>query len=506
MTEPSGVQCILSRSIDKAHVEKLIPGFTIRIDPPTESRSFVLLDCHDQSLRNSGRVLVEVAETLWLFQNGRAPLSQRGKGQGRFVQDLPRGPVTGALKGFPKLRALMQIGTGEIQTKPLVVLDELEKTLVRGTVWCLSSQTGQAAIVQLQRLRGYEKEFQKVNTAISALSGGGPGVEALCAGLFPGMAAYRAKPEIKLGKAEPSIQVAADIIQTYLQVARQNEYGVIADIDTEFLHDYRVSLRKVRSVISLFKGVFSDAQTVQLKRVFSDLMAATGRMRDLDVYLLEKDKYFSLVPPSLHAGLQEMFDLFEKERAKELSRLSRRLRSDEYNARMSDLTAMFNGTDHLTPGSNAKRAAHEYACALIWKRYRKVCKIARGITDETPDETVHDLRIDCKKLRYLMEIFGPLFDEKSFKTIIKPLKKLQDNLGVFNDCAVQQESLTAFVAQHSDTRGHVDARMGLAVGGLIAVLDQRQKAERSRVIASFQKFDGPDTRHLFQNLFHRQKE
>ncbi|WP_299640443.1 CHAD domain-containing protein [uncultured Ruegeria sp.] len=506
MTEPSDIQGFLSKPIDEALLERLITGYTIRIDPTGVAKPFVQLDCHDQSLRKSGRVMVEVGETLWLFQNGRTPLSQRCKGQGRFVQDLPQGPVKAALKGFPKLRALMQIGAGEIQTKSLAVLDELDKTLVRGKVWCLSSTTGQATIVQLQRLRGYERAYQKVNTAMSAMSGGGSGAEAFYAGLFPDMVTYRAKPEIELGKAEPSIQVAADIIQNYLKVARQNEKGVIADIDTEFLHDYRVSLRKVRSVISLFKGVFSDAQTVHLKQVFSDLMTSTGRMRDLDVYLLEKDKYFRFLPPILHDGLQEMFDLFETERARELSRLSRRLRSEEYNACLTNLTALFNGTDRLEPGSNAKRGAHEYACALIWKRYHKVCKVARGITDDTPDDTVHDLRIDCKKLRYLMEFFSPLFDAKNFKEIIKPLKKLQDNLGLFNDYSVQQESLLAFVAQHSNAQGRVDARIGLAVGGLIAVLDQRQKAERSRVLSSFEKFDGPETRHLFRTLFHRKEE
>ncbi|MCX8955640.1 CHAD domain-containing protein, partial [Ruegeria sp. NA] len=81
---------------------------------------------------------------------------------------------------------------------------------------------------------------------------------------------------------EPSGEVAAKIIQTYLRVARQNEEGVIADIDTEFLHDYRVSLRKIRSVISLFKSVLSVAQTAELKRVFSDLMTRTVPLRDLD--------------------------------------------------------------------------------------------------------------------------------------------------------------------------------------------------------------------------------
>ncbi|WP_298848664.1 CHAD domain-containing protein [uncultured Ruegeria sp.] len=506
MTEPSGDQFVLIKPIDATKLAKALAGFSVEIAPEVAAKPFVLLDCHDQSLRASGRVLIETNGVLQLWQNKRKPLSQRGKGLGLFVQNLPHGPVQVALKGFPELRALIQIGAGKIAVKSLVVLDELQKTQVRGTIWFMTSSTGQAAIVRIQKLRGYERAYQKVCDAISDLPSGALGTEAFFAGLFPGMFTYQAKPEIRLGQTEPSIEVAADIIQTYLKVARQNEDGVIADIDTEFLHDYRVSLRKIRSVVSLFKGVFSQTQTAELKRVFSELMAPTGRMRDLDVYLLDKDMYFNLVPSKLHAGLHEMFDRFQKERMQEMSRLSRRLRGDAYDTSMSELIALFSETTRLEAGPNADRGASEYACALIWKRYRKVCRTARSITDDTPDETVHDLRIDCKKLRYLMEFFGPLFDAKSFRTIIRPLKKLQDNLGLFNDYSVQQEALLAFVSQQSNAQGRVDAQVGLAVGGLIAVLDQRQKAERSRVISSFQQFDRLETRHLFRSLFHQKEE
>ena len=75
------------------------------------------------------------------------------------------------------------------------------------------------------------------------MADGNGGIEAVFHSLYSDATPYNAKPEVKLGMQEPSIEVAADIIRTFLAVARQNEAGVIADIDTEFLHDYRVSLR-----------------------------------------------------------------------------------------------------------------------------------------------------------------------------------------------------------------------------------------------------------------------
>ncbi len=493
-------------AFDQAAFASALTDMSVRVTRSNAGKPFILLDCHDQSIRASGRILLETEGALHLLQKDGARRSQKGKGRGRFVKDLPAGPVREALSGFPKLRALMDIATGERQESDVALLDDLQKTQVRGSVVSLSTDNGQATILRLRRLRGYDKAFDKACAAVRAMAGASPDIETLVDAISATDARYRAKPEIALGTDEPSIQVAADIIKTYLKVAQQNESGLIADIDTEFLHDYRVSLRRIRSVISLFKGVFSEAQTAEFKKTFSELMAPTGRMRDLDVYLLEKDMYFNLVPSTLHAGLDAMFAQFQKERAQELSRITRRLRSKAYQSQMSDLRALFDGTENVKPGPNAQRGAYDYACALIWKRYRKVCKIARSITPETPDETVHDLRIDCKKLRYLMEFFAPLFDAKDFKSILKPLKKLQDNLGLFNDYSVQQEALLAFTSQQSNAQGRVDAQVGLAVGGLIAVLDQRQRAERDRVIANFQQFDAPETRHLFRSLFHQPKE
>jgi len=201
-----------------------------------------------------------------------------------------------------------------------------------------------------------------------------------------------------------------------------------------------------------------------------------------------------------------MFEQFQEERGQEFTRLKRRLRSAAYDKTMKDLSAVFDGLSQLEPGKNAQRGAYEYACALIWKRYRKVCKLARSISENTPDDLVHDLRIDYKKLRYLMEFFAPLFDAKDFKTIIKPLKRLQDNLGLFNDFSVQQAALLSFVSRYSTTQGRVDAQIGLAAGGLIAMMNQRQRAERDRVMSSFQQFDGQDIRHLFRSLFHQKEE
>lgn len=497
---------VFSGKFDLADVSKALVGLSVLVENSSSRCAFDLLDCHDQSIRAGGRLLFQADDALRLVQPDGSVVMQDGSATGCFVRDLPEGAVRTALTGFPELRALMSITSGWVVSQDFSVLDDLQKTQVRGSALSLSTQGGQAVLVKVQPMRGYDPAYQAVCAACKELSDGAHSVETVFQALLPGVVPYIAKPGIALGIDEPSVQVATDIICTYLRVARQNEAGVIADIDTEFLHDYRVSLRRVRSVVSLFKGVFSPEQTAGFKQEFSALMAPTGPVRDLDVYLLDSGQYFNWLPDKLHPGLEVMFDQFRAERMRAFEALKKRFLSTAYEKKMCDLVTLFSKPEAIQHGPNAERGAHDYACALIWKRYRKVCKLARRITEGTPDGAIHALRIDCKKLRYLMEFFAPLFEKKSFKKLIKPLKKLQDSLGLFNDYSVQQEALLGFVAQQSTAQGRANAQLAMAAGGLVCALDQRQKAERGRVIASFGHFDSPAIQHLFRTLFHHKED
>ena len=66
------------------------------------------------------------------------------------------------------------------------------------------------------------------------------------------------------------------------------------------------------------------------------------------------------------------------------------------------------------------------------------------IDDDSPDEALHRLRIDAKKLRYLLEFFRALYPPKEIGAVVGALKSLQDNLGDFNDLSVQQGAMRGF--------------------------------------------------------------
>ncbi|MDK3018324.1 CHAD domain-containing protein [Pseudodonghicola flavimaris] len=496
---------VLSGSVgDLPWAEAPAGGLRLVSAPEAEAVDFALLDCFDRPLTGSGRVLIEAgAELTLLTDAGR--LAQTAARAGNFPGDLAPGPVRTAIADLPFLRSLLALGRGRMVEQRLALLDDQDKTQARARLWRLEPKGRGVAVtlVALQRLRGYDAAYDQL---ARRLRGAGPHLPltALAATLFPGCPPYSAKPVVPFTADSAARSTATALIAAHLAVARQNEAGVIADIDTEFLHDYRVALRKVRSILSLFKGVYDPALTDELKRAFSDLMAPTGRLRDLDVYLLDRAFYFELLPDRLHPGLEALFALFAAERERQLAGLSRRLRSKPYGAEMVRLQAVFADPERLVSGPAADLPVGDFARGLIWKRYRKLCRIAREIGPETPDHEIHMLRINGKKLRYLMEFFAPLFPGKQMAKLIKPLKRLQDTLGRFNDYSVQQSSLAQFVETHHAADRVADLAIAQSLGALIAVLHQRQLEERARVQSHFADFDSPATRETFRKLFHHE--
>ncbi len=477
-------------------------GFRLRLDWAEAASPFAILDDFDQSLRLSHRLLIasEGRFELWTAE-GRV-LRQPAEAEG-FAARFAAGPVKAALADLSPLRRLRQAGDGLLRKGELALIDEAGDIRARARLLAFSAAGDGALIAELQ---GEGKALKALEEGLEALGGAALRRGEPLRRLYPDLAPYLSKPEVPIDPDARAFDAATDIVAAYLPVLRANEPGILQDLDSEHLHDHRVAMRKIRSVLSLFKDVYEPEQTADLKARCSALMAPTGPLRDLDVYLLEREAFYDMAPEALHEGLDEMFELFEEARAEEQARLAEFLKSPAYLEEMAALEALFRGREGLNPGPDADHGAWALACELIWGRYRKIRRTGAKLIREAPDEEIHQLRIHCKKLRYLMEFFAPLFPAKPFADLLKPLKTLQESLGVFNDASVQQASLRRF-AEGLERKGahHGGLGVALSVGALISTLHHRQRAERSRISESFARFASRETQNAFRELFHEKK-
>ena len=433
-----------------------------------------------------------------------------------FVRQLPDGCIRDHLESLIEMRRLLALVDVESSLRSIRILDSQEKTVVR-VVLEQAKATARAdpetvelpVTLGVLPVRGYAKQLDRLLDVLAndfALSPVEPGSESTAifeeVGLHPGD--YGSKIEFKLQPTDRTDSALESVFQKLLTTIRINENGLRLDIDSEFLHDFRVAVRRTRSGLSQFKGVFPSTIMDRFKKDFSWLGQITGPTRDLDVYRLKYPEYRACLPAPIRADLDPLLDLLDRHFQVEHRDLVQLLDSDRYRNLLADWQ------DFLTRPStdssiepNSSLPILEVASHRIWRSYKRVLKKGLSIGSDTPANALHRLRIESKKLRYLLEIFRSLYDPK-IASLIKELKKLQDNLGDFNDLEIQQQALSR-LARSMLLEGASQAETVMAMGRLIEQLEERQSLERATFHTHFDRFARKRNRKLFRELFDRRE-
>jgi CHAD domain-containing protein len=120
-----------------------------------------------------------------------------------------------------------------------------------------------------------------------------------------------------------------------------------------------------------------------------------------------------------------------------------------------------------------------------------VARRGAAITEQSPPESLHDLRKRCKELRYALEFFAPLYDRATQAKVVGELKRLQDCLGEFQDTEVQIGEIRT-LATAMLAAGEAPAVTLLAMGEVTAGLVSRQRVAREDFGRRFAAFAGID--------------
>lgn len=96
-------------------------------------------------------------------------------------------------------------------------------------------------------------------------------------------------------------------------------------------------------------------------------------------------------------------------------------------------------------GIRADRRLTPNARRILAVRIEEVYQYDGVVADPTRVTELHDMRIACKRLRYLLEIFTPAFSA-DLEPFIDEVKELQDVLGDIHDCDVQIPMLIEHLA------------------------------------------------------------
>lgn len=418
-----------------------------------------------------------------------------------LISQFKPGEFRSALEPLLEMRALLSICTLDYEYYVVNIVNSDEKTVLRLIVEEYELLNNR---ILLQPIKGYDKIFDRFIDTLAAI----PGLiktdepvllEALN---LQGRKPNDYSPKLNL-KLQPDMRadIAAKTIYRYLlNVIKANEQGSIADTDSEFLHDFRVAVRKTRSGLSQLKGVLPDQISAYYADFFYWLGQITGPTRDLDVYLLNFDGYQNSLPIAIRADLDPLYEFLVAKQQKSQRELAKQLRSAKYLSLLAEWEEYLKQpVPENPPAINAKLPIKQLADRRIWKIYRRVLREGNAINELSPNEALHELRKSCKKLRYLTEFFQNLYPDKLISGLLKNLKGLQEVLGDIQDYSVQEQNLRVFSEEMM--HNHTPASTLLAIGVLIQELDIKRHIARDNFAEKFSAFKHTDNHHAFKSLF-----
>ncbi len=427
----------------------------------------------------------------------------------RVPADLRAGRVRKILAQKLKLRALIPLVGARVQTRRYTLFDRKGRPVlhIHDATWQLENRRRTGTVrrqLALVPVRGHAAVRRRIASALGAFGLIPTTVDPLdwalaAAGLKPGATGSRIT--VKLDPGQSARDAVRTILRTLLTTMRQNEGGVKADIDTEFLHDYRVAIRRTRALLSQLADVFPAPVVREFKREFRALGRATGPLRDLDVHLLDEDRTRSRLPEALRAGLDPVYARLREQRQDELALLVNVLRSLEYRRLLQRWATVLHppaGHD-LPPTHHASRPIAEMARERIAHRYDCVRRQGSAVDATTSDAARHRLRIECKKLRYLLEFFSSLLPDDAVDPLVARLKAMQDNLGEDHDLVVQQATLREDLARLT-LSSQLALQEAAALGGLATALADRQREVRAAFAGAFGAFVDDEARVLWARL------
>jgi len=482
-----------------------------------ESRELLTYrDTFDWRLLRAGLTLTtsqrgRQARVVVMAQDGRVEESMAPKVP-LFASDLPPGPMAKIVQPIAKGRRLLPRARAEWKGTLVAILNEDGKTVVRLLLRegeaLLGSDQGRIPLLprlQCLPLKGYRSEEKKVTSFLRKTfdlkPGTGTELEVVCDAMGQTLGDYSSSFHLTLDAEMAAAKAAKAIHRTLLEAMLVNQEGMTRDWDTEFLHDFRVAVRRTRSALTQLKGIFPKSDAAHFSEEFRWLGTRTGPTRDMDVYLLKIPAYRAALHPGARRDLEPLVRLLREKKRVEHRRLRRCLRSRRFGRLVEDWREFLEGPDATDSNfPNAQRPISEVASERIWRGFDKVLKKGGKIGRNASAKALHRLRIDCKKLRYLITFFHSLFPAEALDPFIKELKRLQDHLGDFNDLQVQRESLRNFAEEMMATKVGPPATL-LAMGQLMGQLEGKQIQEREAFHEHFERFSRPKNQERFRELF-----
>lgn len=308
-------------------------------------------------------------------------------------------------------------------------------------------------------------------------------------------------PLLSLPAEEASRRIAIGLVREALEASER--LRIRADADA--LHDLRVALRRLRSVVRALKEPLDGSLTRRDRKQLRDLAGGTGDARDAEVQLGWAQKLLDgALEPEERVAVMYLRDRWAARAESALSKIDRSVLPDlaSFLPRLERRLSTYQIEHRVFSSDTRSGSLGPLVVRLAEAEVGALAERLRRVATVEDEAIAHEARIHAKRLRYLLEPFRS--DRADVEATVQTLRGLQELLGDLNDRAVRTAEITraleALATSH--VRGLVrealdewaDAAESMKAEavqpGLLAVL----RHEGARKLATFEKLVSEWTR------------
>jgi len=275
-------------------------------------------------------------------------------------------------------------------------------------------------------------------------------------------------------------EAARKVMRFHLARMLAREAGVRTGHDLEDVHAMRVATRRQRAAWRVFGAAFRGGRTRRYRKGLREIAGRLGAVRDLDVLIEAADHYRADLPVTEQRALEPLLADWRTRRDDARVLLVRELDSDGYRRWVDDYRDFVrtDGAGVVPVGPVEPHRVRDTTPSRVWTAYEHV-RGYESVLRWADVETLHELRIAGKWLRYTLEFVREALGDDASPLIAK-VTALQDHLGLMNDADVAASMARTFLVEHA---GDLSQLENAAIG--------RYLVNRERDVARLRRGVGP---------------
>ena len=500
----------------KALLTALEKKYTL-VETPESNRRVTYLDTFDWRIWRKGGVLechefAKQQKLLWraidhLKIHAEIPVDECPV----FVNDVPDWLRPNALMEITRPRALVEQALSRIQMQTYEIRGSGDKvvsrlSIIRENFRHHNNRSGEALLtrVQVDHIRGYKKAFGKVGRIISQVGlnvyGKDPFVQLLkIQDRHP--YDYSNHLRLHLQPRQRADAAARQIMLQLFQMREVNEHGIVEDIDTEYLHDYRRAVQRAHSLLQQLKHVIPEDTRQRFDEDLVWINDKTSRLFELNCWLLNFEEHRQQLDSDQQQYMEELLDWLRRQRHAALLKVVKLINSDDYKKFMKRWRVYLEcEVPEHSVLKRAEKPVLDVASRQIWKVYQKLTFHEDANVFRLLQVDLLDMGKQCNTLYDLLALSRTLYPDGAIAELSASLHTFQVALESCIQRQSQVQALRGF-ARDMKKEGLQDKKTGLAIEMLLdRILDIQSECLKA-FQSAYIKITHDDIQNSYQRLF-----